>query len=78
MKYFLLLIRIYQKTLSFDHSWLKYFKPQGQCKFYPTCSEYTHNAIVRYGILKGAYAGVRRILRCHPWSKGGIDYIDYN
>ena len=44
-----------------------------RCKFYPTCSEYTKQAIEKYGILKGIALGMRRILRCNPFSKGGYD-----
>jgi len=43
------------------------------CRFVPTCSEYCYQAIDRYGILRGSLMGVKRIFRCHPWSKGGID-----
>lgn len=44
------------------------------CRFHPTCSEYTAQAIDKYGALKGAWLGLKRIGRCHPWHKG--DYID--
>ena len=43
--------------------------------FYPTCSEYTREAIVVYGPLKGTYMGIRRILKCHPFHKGGFDPV---
>lgn len=43
------------------------------CKFYPTCSEYTKQAIQKYGALKGICLGVWRIIRCNPFSKGGYD-----
>ncbi len=43
------------------------------CIFYPTCSQYFIQALQKYGILKGSYLGVKRILRCHPWNKGGYD-----
>ena len=43
------------------------------CKFYPTCSEYTMQAIEKYGSIKGSYLGTKRILRCNPFSKGGYD-----
>lgn len=43
------------------------------CKFYPTCSEYTKQAIEKYGVVKGIVLGVWRILRCNPFSKGGYD-----
>lgn len=43
------------------------------CRFEPTCSRYTEQALLRYGAVKGLYLGVRRILRCHPFSAGGYD-----
>ena len=43
------------------------------CKFYPTCSEYTKQAIQKYGAGKGIIKGIQRILRCNPFSKGGYD-----
>lgn len=43
------------------------------CKFYPSCSDYTKQAIEKYGIFKGVFLGIKRILRCHPFSKGGYD-----
>ena len=44
-----------------------------RCKFYPTCSEYTKQAINKYGALKGSLKGFKRILKCNPLSKGGYD-----
>jgi len=43
------------------------------CKFYPTCSEYTKQAIEKYGAFKGVFYGVKRIIKCNPFSKGGYD-----
>jgi len=43
------------------------------CKFYPTCSEYTKQAIEKYGARKGISLGIKRFLRCNPFSKGGYD-----
>lgn len=45
------------------------------CKFVPSCSEYTHQAISRYGIIQGSWRGFKRIIRCHPWTKGGKDLL---
>lgn len=46
-----------------------------QCRFHPTCSHYAAEAIRRYGALKGGWMGMKRILRCHPWNPGGVDYV---
>lgn len=71
----LALIRIYQKTLSPDHSFFSKLYPYGYCKFSPSCSEYSCQAIEKYGLFKGGYLGIWRILRCNPWNKGGEDQI---
>jgi hypothetical protein len=68
-------IRLYQVTLSPDHSWLKTFFPDGYCRFHPSCSMYTIDAIKKYGALKGISLGLRRIGRCNPWNPGGYDPI---
>lgn len=46
------------------------------CRFTPTCSQYTYEAISRYGIIKGVWRGLWRLARCHPFSKGGIDLLN--
>ncbi|QTA92741.1 Putative membrane protein insertion efficiency factor, YidD-like [Desulfonema magnum] len=45
------------------------------CRFYPTCSEYAYQAVSRYGLLKGSWMSLKRILRCHPFNPGGIDPV---
>ena len=53
----------------------KYISPVlgKNCKYYPTCSEYTKQAIEKYGIFKGSFYGLKRIIKCNPFSKGGYD-----
>lgn len=45
------------------------------CRFYPTCSEYMKQAIIKYGVIKGGFLGIKRILRCHPFNEGGYDPV---
>lgn len=45
------------------------------CRFYPTCSEYSRQAIEKYGVLKGIRLSIVRISKCHPFHKGGIDEV---
>ncbi len=63
------LIRSYQSFSSFQ----KYLGVS--CRFYPTCSDYTYEAVEKYGVVKGFALGFYRILRCNPWNKGGIDKL---
>ncbi len=69
----ILLIKIYQKIFSFDHGYLKILKPNGACRFYPTCSQYTIEALNKKGLFKGIIASFNRLRRCHPFSDGGYD-----
>jgi putative membrane protein insertion efficiency factor len=69
------MIKIYQRTLSFDHGVFKFMFPGGYCKFRPSCSEYTYQAIAKYGLWRGGLKGAWRLLRCNPWSKGGEDEV---
>jgi len=66
-KFFILLIRIYQKT----------FGPMvgNSCRFYPTCSNYSLKAFEKYGFFKGFYLTIKRIFKCHPWHPGGHDPV---
>jgi len=66
-KSLLLLIRAYQIVVS------PLLGPR--CRFYPTCSEYAHEAIVKHGVMKGLFFAVKRILRCHPFHPGGFDPV---
>jgi hypothetical protein len=45
------------------------------CRFYPTCSQYMRDAVERYGVARGVWMGVRRLLRCHPFHAGGFDPV---
>ncbi|MGM0548534.1 MAG: membrane protein insertion efficiency factor YidD [Bacillota bacterium] len=67
-KILLFFIIIYQKIIS---PWT----PKS-CRFRPTCSEYTKQAIKKYGAVKGFWKGLKRILRCHPFSSGGYDPVE--
>jgi len=59
-------LRIYKKFLS-----------NGEvCRYYPTCSVYMYQAVDKYGVKKGMLMGIKRLLRCHPWSSGGVDMVD--
>jgi len=60
-------IRLYQLTLGGVLG--------GQCRFYPTCSEYARQAVLRHGALKGGWLALRRVLRCHPLHPGGYDPV---
>ncbi|MBU1037135.1 membrane protein insertion efficiency factor YidD [Patescibacteria group bacterium] len=72
-KAILKLILIYQKTLSPDTGWLAIKHPHGFCRYYPTCSSYSYQAIKRHGLVKGFLKSLIRILKCNPFSKGGYD-----
>ena len=74
-KIVILLINIYQKTLSFDHGLLKVFYPYGFCRFTPTCSQYGKEAVEKHGVIKGMMVTMWRIIRCNPWNKGGYDPV---
>lgn len=69
------ILKIYQKTLSFDHGFFKYLYPHGFCRFRPTCSDYAIAAIEKYGLLHGGIKACSRILRCNPFNSGGYDPV---
>jgi len=69
------LIKLYQKTISPDHGLFKQFFSYGYCKFYPTCSEYSYQTIKKDGLIIGLLKTAWRVLRCNPWSKGGVDPV---
>jgi uncharacterized protein len=62
-----LLIRLYQYSVS------PLLGPR--CRFYPSCSHYAHEALLRFGLIRGGALALRRLLRCHPWHPGGFDPV---
>jgi putative membrane protein insertion efficiency factor len=66
-KIFVFIIELYQKFIS-------PLKPR-TCRFYPTCSAYSKEAIITHGALKGGFMAIRRITRCHPFNPGGFDPV---
>jgi len=64
---FVVLIRFYQLCIS-------PFTP-ASCRFTPTCSHYTLEALKKYGLFKGGWLGIKRIASCHPWGKSGYDPV---
>lgn len=72
----LALIQFYKKTEFFHgHIFRVLFMTDKVCRFVPSCSEYTYEAVEKYGSLKGILLGFKRIIRCHPWNEGGIDIL---
>ncbi|MDQ2086013.1 membrane protein insertion efficiency factor YidD [Herbivorax sp. ANBcel31] len=67
-KIFILPIRFYQK-------WISPLKIMPTCRFYPTCSQYAIDSINKYGIIKGGFKSVLRILKCNPFHPGGYDPV---
>ena len=66
-KIMIIIIKFYQNYIS------KYILTGRNCRFYPTCSQYSLEAYEKYGFFKGTFLTVNRILRCHPFHKGGYD-----
>lgn len=65
-KFLLFLIKIYQSISKYTPA---------VCRFYPTCSEYMRQAIIKYGVLKGGWLGIKRLCKCHPFHPGGNDPV---
>ncbi|MCD6576761.1 MAG: membrane protein insertion efficiency factor YidD [Anaerolineaceae bacterium] len=66
--FILALIRLYQKIISPA-------LPGNTCRFYPTCSHYSYQAVYKYGAIKGSFMAIYRILRCNPFNPGGYDPV---
>ena len=53
----------------------KYLSRGYHCRFVPTCSEYMYEAVEKYGVRKGMFLGLKRLMKCHPWGKSGVDLL---
>ncbi len=67
--------RLLLSSIRFYRRHLSGLKRTPTCRFIPTCSEYAQTAVERFGAAKGGWLAARRILRCHPFSKGGYDPV---
>ncbi len=68
------ILTIYQKTLSPDHGFMRIFFPQGACCYYPSCSMYAVESLKKYGLVRSIPKIIWRIMRCHPFAKPRIDH----
>lgn len=68
-----MLKKIVLKTLVF---YKKYISSGHHCRFIPSCSEYTYEAVSKYGVVKGLWMGIKRVSRCHPFGGKGIDLVE--
>ena len=76
MKHILILIiKIYQKTLSPDHGLFRARWPYGFCRYYPSCSQYAVDALSEHGSVRGSYLAIKRIIRCNPFAQPGVDQV---
>jgi len=73
-QFFKTLIKLYQIVFSPRKGIFQFLFPgHFGCRFFPTCSEYSSEAIEKYGVVKGGFLGVKRIFRCNPFCRGGYD-----
>lgn len=75
-KSILILVKIYQKTVSPDSGIFSFWLKTRVCRFYPSCSEYAYEAIDKYGVKKGIVLALKRLLSCHPFNPGGYDPVE--
>ena len=68
--------KVVLKILVFYKKYISGIGIGNHCRFTPTCSEYTYLAVKKYGVIKGLFLGGKRILKCNPLSKGGVDLIE--
>lgn len=72
----LFLITFYQKVFSFGGGFLGFlFNKKSVCVFYPSCSAYAKEALIRFGFWKGLVLAARRVIRCHPWQEPKVDEV---
>ncbi|MBI2309557.1 membrane protein insertion efficiency factor YidD [Candidatus Collierbacteria bacterium] len=67
--------RLFIFAINFYQRLKRFLGLSSVCRFTPSCSEYAKQAIDRHGIIRGSSLGFKRIFRCHPWSKGGLDSV---
>jgi len=67
--------RVCLKTIELYKRYISPLKPR-VCRFYPTCSQYTYEAVQKYGFVKGVTMGVKRIMSCHPFNPGGYNPVE--
>ncbi|MBL0333379.1 MAG: membrane protein insertion efficiency factor YidD [Chlorobiota bacterium] len=65
---------VFTSIIKFYQNFISPLTPSS-CRFVPSCSEYTKQAIIKFGILKGGWLGIKRISKCHPFHEGGIDEV---
>ena len=65
----IIILKFYQKFIS-------PLKTVSSCRFYPTCSQYAIDAILKYGIIRGSFKSIKRLFKCHPFHPGGYDPVN--
>jgi uncharacterized protein len=68
--------RLFGIALVYFYRWTFGLLSSGSCKYHPTCSQYALDALRRYGLVRGSILAGWRLLRCNPWSRGGVDYAE--